>query len=148
LPTNSPLPIIQIATKDRSSAIRGVLCLEFIHNNKVIARSEKLLILSKPPISAKGIPFARSEGIERIPIMPTREPKPWSLHILGAYRFKSMKRDREDSISENSESVVFSLKHELSEALLKIQAKEKECEGLKKALRLLTQESQINYPTS
>ena len=148
---------IQIATKDKPSAIRGILRIEFIRGTQIIAKSDTLLILSKPPAESKTFPFARSpaNSSSRVPLSPSPSLKPWKFAVLGEYRRKNCqeivttssielkevekkteilkkKRSRDDQDTED-------LRSQLAIALCRIAAAEKEQEGLKRALRLLSE---------
>lgn len=60
LPSSKPALTLHIATKERSNVMRAVLCIAFVSlsTGTVLARSEPLLVLSKPPPSIRQ-PFAR-----------------------------------------------------------------------------------------
>lgn len=109
LPASFDSLTLQVATKERSNVMRGAMVLEFFAQDTAIARSETLLVLSKPPAASKRFPFARlmaagaasRAGIEAAPcsqarlgggsrvLVPeaaTKRIAPWVVHALGAYR--------------------------------------------------------------
>jgi hypothetical protein len=53
---------IQICTKERSNIMKAAIVFEFINaqNNEIVAISDKLLVLSKPPTINKQYPFAKA----------------------------------------------------------------------------------------
>jgi hypothetical protein len=151
IPAKDTIPDIQIATKDRLSAVRGILKFEFVYDSVVIARSKALLILSKPPSSHKLFPFANCIEGKRIPMTASSIIKPWKITFLGSYRTQPIdvmtagkKRPREEKIeiiptSSDSTLELEIMREKLSEALCKLAANEKESLGLKKALKLLSE---------
>jgi hypothetical protein len=153
---------VQLCTKEKSNILKAALCLEFIHDSKIIASSELLLVLSKPPSTHKNIPFARSQvGLpidgaspsrwikdEKKYLLtseePTKEIKPWKIISLGSYRTRiplanvqeqtiPIKRKREEP--EITETEI--LRHTIEEMKKTIQSLETEKIGLVKAIQIL-----------
>ena len=98
---------IQVSTKERRNIMRAAVAFEFINDLKIIARSDILLVLSKPPIANKLYPFAKTriatekdtdcspsrwiknnEKYVVIPEMPSKLILPWTVISLGNYRTK------------------------------------------------------------
>lgn len=108
---------VHVATKERSNVMRAVLCITFTcaRTRAVVARSEPLLVLSKPPAGV-GQPFARvlplaeagadcialdatsrcspskwladirPETHAMVPLLPASVPVSWRVVSLGSYR--------------------------------------------------------------
>lgn len=105
---------IQICTKEKSNTLRAIFIIVIfdIASGLEFARSEKILVLSKPPNEKPYVPFARvverdDKSVEKhdpsktkrspslflklkscqiIPAPPSDELKPWKIFKLGSYR--------------------------------------------------------------
>ena len=71
LPTTKKSIVIQLATKERSPTIKEPFCLCFSSNGIIVARSESILILSKPP-NVHRMPFARIVQGKTTGLSPSR----------------------------------------------------------------------------
>jgi hypothetical protein len=131
--------VMQIFTKERSPTCKTPLRLEFVCGDKVFARSESFLVLSKPPHAQKAFPFARASTSDRrevVPEAPSKRVAPWTFFVLGSYRSPEKKRPREE-VDE-----VARLRSELKDARARVSALEIERSGLAKALKLLGDNTQ------
>jgi hypothetical protein len=82
---------LQVATKERSNVMRAVLCVAFrcARTGTLVARSEPLLVLSKPPAGMRH-PFSRvlpldEAGPDAVPLDTTSRcsPSKWLDHVRG-----------------------------------------------------------------
>jgi hypothetical protein len=161
LPVGSSIRV-QICTKEKTHTMKSPLCLVFMDGDEMVAKSEAIIVLSKPPTDERTFPFARIEsrksttqrspskwilGSKDLVISPVPKSETvvsWRVAHLGSHRVvtvpaeKLQKRPREDDFqvpSVNLEAEL--LKEKLKEAEMKIISLETEKQGLAKALSAL-----------
>lgn len=144
--TNNSSQKIQLCTREKSNIMKAAIVLEFINaeTNEIVAYSDKLVVLSKPPIANKNYPFAKTriansneesqnysplrciktnKNYVIVPEMQSQKTLPWAVISLGNYRNKKKIIEEKSNVTEkkNTDKIIFTaVKREREESEFEI----------------------------